>query len=443
MTLTASSTGAAIPTHRVAGGIDRRIRWIAHGCIGLAVILSGFVRFEPAPYELFLVALIPIWALFGLRISASIAPLIALLVVFNIGGFFSVLTLSELGEIPIYVGVSVFLAASAIFYAAIIRQDPTLLRTIFAFWTTAAAVTAAIGIAGYFELVPGAELFTRYERATGVFEDPNVFAPYLVPPALLLVHRLMTASRLRTLVLTIPLLLLLGAIFLSFSRGGWGTMAFGVLALVAILLIHYPNGTMRLRVIVAALIGITMIVCGLLAILQFPEVAERFAGRAQLVQDYDGARLGRFARHLIGFGLASTHPFGIGPLEFGQRYGEDTHNIWLKALLDYGWLGFAAYFTLIVWTLIAGARIMFRRRSWTIYLQVGWISLLGHTLLGTVIDTDHWRHFYLLLGIVWGAIALEARWSAAVEPDRPLRSANRFGSDIRRSPPVASNLEAT
>ena len=43
--------------------------------------------------------------------------------------------------------------------------------------------------------------------------------------------------------------------------------------------------------------------------------------------------------------MAMEHPLGIGPLEFGPIYGEDTHNIWLKALLDYGWLGFASWLT--------------------------------------------------------------------------------------------------
>ncbi len=111
----------------------------------------------------------------------------------------------------------------------------------------------------------------------------------------------------------------------------------------------------------------------------------------------------------IGFNLALSKPFGIGPLEFGQIYGEDTHDIWLKCLMDYSWLGFAAYLTMIVWTFAAGFRILFRDRPWQPYLMIAYIALVGHTLLGTVIDTDHWRHFYLLVGMVWGALALEAR----------------------------------
>ena len=38
---------------------------------------------------------------------------------------------------------------------------------------------------------------------------------------------------------------------------------------------------------------------------------------------------------------------------------------------------------------------------------------VGHVGIGNVIDTDHWRHFYLITGIIWGCIALERRWQLA------------------------------
>ena len=72
-------------------------------------------------------------------------------------------------------------------------------------------------------------------------------------------------------------------------------------------------------------------------------------------------------------------------------------------------LGFAAYLTLIVWTLAAGFKILFRDRPWQPYLLCAYVVLIGHVFLGTVIDTNHWRHFYILLGVIWGAIALEVR----------------------------------
>ena len=65
--------------------------------------------------------------------------------------------------------------------------------------------------------------------------------------------------------------------------------------------------------------------------------------------------------------------------------------------------------TLVIITLGAGFRLLFRDRPWQPYLLCAYIVFAGHTAMGNVIDTDHWRHFYLLLGIIWGCVALEAR----------------------------------
>jgi hypothetical protein len=72
-------------------------------------------------------------------------------------------------------------------------------------------------------------------------------------------------------------------------------------------------------------------------------------------------------------------------------------------------LGFASYVILMVWTLVAGFKILFRDRYWQPFLLCAYIVFFGHILIGNVIDTDHWRHFFLLLGIIWGCIAAEAK----------------------------------
>jgi hypothetical protein len=60
-------------------------------------------------------------------------------------------------------------------------------------------IAALFGIAGYFNLFPGAEYFTRFDRARGTFQDPNVFGPFLVLPTLLLIQRLLRGPTLRNL----------------------------------------------------------------------------------------------------------------------------------------------------------------------------------------------------------------------------------------------------
>jgi O-antigen ligase len=256
-------------------------------------------------------------------------------------------------------------------------------------------------------------MFTKYERAAGVFQDPNVFGPFLALPGIWLLYRILTGTPRDWLRCVPPFLVIVLAIFLSFSRGAWGLFGVSAILITGTLFLRSQSGLFRLRLTMMSIAAFALLLVAILIALQIPSIAELFTTRAQLVQEYDGARLGRFARYVIGFQLAMEHPFGIGPLTFGQIYGEDTHNIWLKALMDYGWLGFAAWLTMIVWTLAAGFRILFRERSWQPYLLCAWVTLVGHVALGTVIDTDHWRHFYLLLGLVWGAIALERRHGAA------------------------------
>jgi O-antigen ligase len=138
--------------------------------------------------------------------------------------------------------------------------------------------------------------------------------------------------------------------------------------------------------------------------------------------------------------MALENPLGIGPLVFGQLFGEDTHDIWLKALLDYGWLGFASWAMLIGWTMAAGFRLLFRDRPWQPYLLCAYVVFVGHVFLGTIIDTDHWRHVYLLLGMVWGCIALEYRYQrgllpgVAADPGRPLAPKPRTVASDAGSP---------
>jgi O-antigen ligase len=418
----------ALPSHAAVNA--RLIRLIAGAAVATGVFLSGFVIREPAPYELFMAGLICVWALFGLSISARIAPLVVLLVLFNVGGLISLTQMSDLYNAPVYLAVSLFLTATAVFFAAVTEAQPRLFRLIFLAWVAAAVLTALVGVLGYFHAFPGAEMFTRYDRAAGVFEDPNVFGPFLTLPGIYLLHRMLTAHPARMIVYAMPLLMIVLGIFFSFSRGAWGLFFICAVLLTGALFLQSRSGAFRLRLVVMSIAAFSILILAILVALQIPGVAALFSERAQLVQDYDGARLGRFARHAIGFLMAMEHPLGIGPLNFGRMLGEDTHNIWLKTLLDYSWLGFAAYLTLIVWTLAAGFRILFRDRPWQPYLLCAYVVLLGHVGLGTVIDTDHWRHFYLLLGLIWGAIALEGRHQAAIAAQVTARPASNGGASL-------------
>ncbi|MER9939025.1 O-antigen ligase family protein [Mesorhizobium sp. M0011] len=380
---------------------------ISSGAVFLGILLSGFVISEPAPYELYMAGLIAIWALFGLRISRAATPLLVLLVTMNIGGMISMTQMADLANTPLYLAVSLFLAFSAVFFASITAVQPNLYRLIFIAYVVSAVATSLLGIAGYFHAFPGAEMFTKYDRAAGAFQDPNVFGPFLVLPGIYLLYLLLTGPVTRMPLLAVPLLIITAGIFFSFSRGAWGMFAVSAVLLTGCLFLQSASGKFRLRVVVMTIAALALLVVAMIVILQLPGVSEMFSNRAHLEQSYDTARLGRFARYGIGFQMAMEHPFGIGPLVFGTIFGEDTHDIWLKMLMDYGWLGFVSFLTLVAWTMAAGFRILLRDRPWQPYLLCAYVAFIGNIGLGTFIDIDHWRHVYLLLGLIWGAIALE------------------------------------
>ncbi|MFD1327113.1 O-antigen ligase family protein [Mycoplana ramosa] len=391
---------------------------IASALVTIGVFLSGFVISEPAPYELFMAGLIGVWAILGLRISRSVAPLLALLLTFNIGGMLSLTVMTDMADGPMYVAVSLFLALSSVFFAAIIEAKPQRLQLMFRAWVASALITATLGILGYFNAFPGSEAFTLYDRAKGAFQDPNVFGPFLVAPALYLMHGLLANRLTRAPLNIVGLLIIALALFLSFSRAAWALFLFSAVALVFVMLLKERTGAFRLKILVLSVSAVGLMVIGLVIALQVPQIAELFSSRTQLVQEYDGGHLGRFARHRLGFLMSMEHPLGIGPMVFSTIFPEDEHNIWLKSLTSYGWLGFLCYLTLVSWTLWAGFRNLLLNRPWQPYLMIAYIAFVGHTAIGFVIDTDHWRHFYLIVGILWGCFALEHRNRKRFRPNQ-------------------------
>lgn len=414
-TLTASGFTAPAPTRP-----SRRSRAIANGALGFAVFLGGFVIFEPAPYELLLAALLFVWFLFGLRLSRSVMPLLFLLTLFNFGGVLSSFMIADYGRGLIYVAVSYFLALTSVFFATVILADMGRLRLIFRVYVLSAVATTLLGIIGYFGLLPGFEIFTRYGRAMGAFQDPNVYAPFLALPILYLIYGITSRSASLLPLRAGALIILLLGLFLAFSRAGWGLALLTGGSFYFLLIVNATSARQRLKYIMLAALGLVVVVVLIAGALQLDAVANLFAERARAVQDYDAGRIGRFARHLLGFELALDHPFGIGALEFGYIFGEDTHNNFVKALMAYGWIGFTAWVAVMVWTLVGGFKLLFRQRPWLPYFQIAYVLFAGHMLIGYVIDTDHWRHFYLLIGVIWGCMALEDRWQREKQHGRAM-----------------------
>lgn len=419
MSLASAAAAPARPRWNWAAG-----RKIGDFALGGIVFLGGFVIDEPAPYELLLLPLILVWSVFGLTLNRHFAPMAVLLLVYVTGGLLSLTQLPDPTDGAIYAATTAFLALSSIFFAAVIAVEPERrLAVVRKAYIAAAAIAAVLGLAGYFHLFPGAEIFTRYGRLKGTFQDPNVFAPFMVLPITLLFRDVLT-SRLRASPGKIALiLLLLLAVFLSFSRAAWGMTAFAILLVAAFTYFNETRAVARLRIVTYFAIGLILVAVLLVAVLSIPAVGDLFSQRAELVEDYDAGQFGRFGRHILGFFLVQEHPLGIGPLVFSTLFGEDEHNMWLKGFTTYGWLGGFAYIILVLWTIVASARILFKPRPWQAALHCIFAVYLGQVMIHNVIDNDHWRHLFLLYGLLWGLIAADKIYSRAARQSASLTPA--------------------
>jgi hypothetical protein len=276
-------------------------------------------------------------------------------------------------------------------------------------------IAALAAIVGYFRVFPGLnDLLLLYDRARGTFKDPNVLGAFLIFPTLLALQPVI-AGRLRAAMKGALLLgLFVPAILLSFSRAAWGQIVYCSLIVLVLTFVTARSPSHRLRLVLLTVTGAVVLAGFVGALLSIDAVAELFKQRASLEQSYDVGEQGRFARHALGAVMGLDKPFGIGPLQFSTYFPEDTHNSFLNAFMSGGWLAGACYPALVLLTLAYGFRATLVRTPWqqtTITVFAGYFGVATESF---IIDTDHWRHTFLLMGLLWGLIV--AARSGAREP---------------------------
>lgn len=358
---------------------------------------------EPSPYE-FLVFPLAI-ACYAARVTMDIKlmPLVGLTVIYLAGGAASLMPVVANHHPPRWLAISVFLSLTGIIYACIFSQDSVrrfeIMRTAVVF---AGVVASILGIIGYFNMFPGAaELFTMDNRALGPTKNPNELGGALVFPLLLVIERSITRK------VTLPYLVA-GAIIamgllLAFSRGSWANFTFATFLMIALFFFATGNSRIHFRSIgflIFAALGVALLLAVALSI---DEIRDMLLQRARLFQSYDvGTSGARFSIQARGIEEIMDHPNGMGPFVFGVTYGLAPHNSFIGSFLNHGWIGGAAYHAILLATIALGLRAAFIRTPWQTMLIVSYaefIAAVGHAL---VEDQEHFRPYYLFLGLVWG-----------------------------------------
>jgi hypothetical protein len=387
----------------------------------LMAFAGGFVFFEPGPYEFIGLATIFLFGLTGIAMRTALVPFLLLLVLLNVGYALALLQVLEDSKAVIWVFVSVFLTATAIFFAVILGTNTDQrLKWLMRGYLAAAIVVSLIAIAAYFRAFGGlSETFMIFGRARGTFKDPNVFGAFLILPAVLLVQRILAGQR-RSQVLGASLLLLIviGGLFLSFSRAAWGQFVFCSLLLMGLTFVTSNSRSERFRIVLVAISGVFAAAVFVAALLSVEQVAELFKERASLEQSYDTGHLGRFGRYILGAELVLERPLGLGPLQFPRFFPEDPHNTYLNSFVSGGWLGGAAYLALTLVTLAMGLRYAMVATPWRPIFHAVYVAYVGLVVESVIIDSDHWRHYYLILGVLWGLMAVSLQYLAPRQPNR-------------------------
>jgi hypothetical protein len=387
---------------------------------------SAIVFVEPSPYELTTLTAAVIFFATGLRLRLVFIPLLLLLFLVNIGYSIGAASLMDNSEVANWIATSWYMAVTVIFFAMVLSEDTAArLDVLRRGLIVGALIAATTGIAGYFNLIPGGhDLLTLYERARGTFKDPNVLGAFLILPALFVLQGVVSEPLGRSLRSSIALGIIALALLLAFSRAAWGGLAITSAFMLALMVMTSTSPSQRSRIIVMSVVASVVVVMLIAVLLSFDSIGEMFKERASFDQSYDAGRFGRFGRHILGADMALDLPFGIGPLQFHRYFPEDTHNSYLNAFMSGGWIAGICYPALVFVTVIMGFRHIFLPVPWQrAYLAI-FAAFLGTVGESFIIDTDHWRHFWMMLGAMWGMFAAAQRYQrnpdlAVTAPQNP------------------------
>ena len=379
---------------------------LALALVWLTVASGAVVFTEPAPVDVLTMGLVVLLPLIGLvAVPRALLILLGVMLTASAAGFLAAGNAADLALATTHTGVSLYLYVATFLFAAFVaKHSEAHARLILNAYAWAAMAAAVAGIIGYFDLVPDAhELMTRYGRATGLFKDPNVFGPFLVPGFVYALYRLAGAPARRS-ILTLCVLLVLGlALLLSFSRGAWLNLGVAVAIYSALHILTVRSHRARLKFMTFAIVGIAAIAGLVVVVLQLDEVSGLASERASLSQGYDQGPEGRFGGQEKAARLAVQYPLGIGAQQFVPQYHhEEPHNVYVTMFLNAGWVGGLLFLALVWSTVVWGLRHAFVRCASQPLFLVVYACFVANALEGAIIDLDHWRHFYLLLALVWG-----------------------------------------
>jgi O-antigen ligase len=372
----------------------------------ISMALTAVVVIEPAPCDAAFSVLMAIAAVTGrfrlARVPRSAVLFVSLLLAINV---LSIMDSVSIGTAFRFFFITAYLMALAVWLCGYVDR-PSRARAIVVAYLVVGIGSALLGVAAFTLPIPMKEQFLGDggSRAQALFKDPNVFGPFLVPIAVILLEQQVRPRllRLRPLVgMGLYGILVLGILF-SFSRAAWANLAMATAIMLVCSAATRRGGARAMRVIVG-LVVIGALVAGVLGATGSVGFLQH---RAQ-VQSYDTQR---FAAQHAGYELGWSHPVGVGPGQFQFHHSIESHSTYVRVLAEQGFGGLLAWLAILATTLVLALRNVMRGRD---TYGIGAAALLGCwcglIFNSAVVDTLHWRHLWIVAALIWAGAMREAR----------------------------------
>jgi hypothetical protein len=398
----ANSTIAGSPV-RVASKAPSRLFLML---VGATIALSSVVFFEPAPVDAMVLGCLLLGVLSGILKFSGMRPApVILLTIFVIANLVSLYDPIDGKRATWYIFVTVYLCLSWAFFVSFLgTYGQRGLRTIIDWYTVAAIFCMTLGLLSYFHIIGHQSFLLLYGRPKGTFKDPNVYGPYMVPVALFALAGLVGRARGRkSVIMNGAIFFVLSAgLVMSFSRACWINFAVSLASYITFLYLLRPAHTPPPVPVWKAVLLMGLGTLALGGVLELPAVKVMMDKRVTSngLQSYDRDR---FRTQRLAMDAAEARPLGIGPGQAELAFDYATHSSYMRVLSENGWIGEFAY---VAFILVSLGRALWmgcttRDPFWKKIFFISAACILGHMVNSGVVDTVHWRHYWLLLALPW------------------------------------------
>lgn len=227
-------------------------------------------------------------------------------------------------------------------------------------------------------------------RIQGFFKDPNVFGPFCVCTLCCSFGATYQFISKKWIIYWNAMLVVCATgAFLSFSRATW------MYLIIVLIWIAFEYQGDRKRLIALSILSCLIIICSIQ--LQNPGLIELAISRSQL-QGYDNQR---FSNQANSINLMISNPLGIGLGQSERLLGMSTHQTYIRYITEQGTMA-------VILPCFVSALIFLKIRQQCLFqnrlIRALCVNTLGISLVSPFVDVLHWRHLWIIGGILLGLL---------------------------------------